>query len=141
MVLAGRYQRDVAQQHGLVVSLGLVEHPAEHRLRVRPVAGEPFGMGERHSRGGLAQPFAVGVVARRRNQGADRALNLRSARLAPRLAVLARLAVDDAEGTIFTQVHAPNSPAWIRCSNASSSSRFWRSRPMDAVAQCLPSAK
>ena len=72
VVLAMRFEADVAQHHDLVVALDLLEGPLQHVARILIVAGEEFLVGAHDAIGRADQTFAVGIVAGPADQRADR---------------------------------------------------------------------
>ena len=71
MMLAGRDEGNVPQQHRFLIALGVGEDPLEERLGVNRIACEPFAIGAGDARRSIAQPFAIGIVAGRPDQGAN----------------------------------------------------------------------
>src|SRR6185437_2821329 len=63
MVLAMAFDADVAQQHDLVVAVGLLEGAFQNGDRVFLVAGEELGERAHHAAGRVEQALALGVVA------------------------------------------------------------------------------
>ena len=63
MMLAMRLERDVLQQHDLVIAADLLEGPGEVDRRVLGIAAGIFAPGPRHALRRVEQAFAVGVVA------------------------------------------------------------------------------
>src|SRR5438270_336120 len=94
MMLAGRNERNRAQQDRLVIILGLAERALEQSGGIDRIARKPFTIGARDAGRGLAQPLARGIVAGRPDQGADRRLDLVPAR-ARYMARLARRQLGD----------------------------------------------
>src|SRR5918993_778905 len=76
VVLAMALERNVLQQHDLVIAADLVEGPAEVDRRVLLVAASIFlpRLGNTPRR--IEQAFAVGIVARPADEGADRVAHL-----------------------------------------------------------------
>ena len=91
MVLAMRLERDVLQQHDLVIAADLLEGAAEMVRRILGIAARIFLPGARDPRRRVEQALAVGIVARPADQGAHRLLDVVGhgdlARLADQIAV------------------------------------------------------
>ena len=71
VVLAVALQADVAQQHDLVVAVGLLEGAFEQRDRIDVVAVEELLIGPGDAGRGIDQSLARRVVAGPAQQGAD----------------------------------------------------------------------
>jgi hypothetical protein len=126
MMLAGRDDRDVPQEDGLVIAFGLAERALEQRGRVDRIAGEPFAIGPRDPRRRVAQPFAGRIVAGRGDQGAHRPLDPGAARTGGRVDALRRPVERDlpAATLIVHIIHAAlprwSEPAWMPAARSGS---------------------
>src|SRR6478672_3332161 len=72
MVLAMRLERNVLEQHDLVVTADLLEGAAEMHRRVFRIAVGIFAPRARHPSRSVEQAFAVGIVASPADQRPDR---------------------------------------------------------------------
>ena len=79
VVLAVRFEADVAQDDHLVVGGGLLERRRKQRDRIFVVSGEELLIGPHHAPGRACEAFAVGVVARPFDQRPHRRFRLRPA--------------------------------------------------------------
>ena len=77
MMLAMRLERDVLQQHDLVIAADLLEGAAEMVRRILGIAARIFLPGARDPRRRVEQPLAVGIVAGPADQGPHRLLRRR----------------------------------------------------------------
>ena len=117
-MLAGGDQRDVAQEDRFLIAFGFVEDPAEERLRVDSIAGEPFAVGPGHSRGRVPDAFARGIVSGGGDERAHRLLDFGSARAPRRKLCLDFVELADIERIELGQIHATASVLmWIRPSS------------------------
>lgn len=76
MVLAVRFEADVAQDDHLVIGGRLLECGGKQGDRVLAVSGEDLLIGAHHALRCAFQPFAIRVVARPFDQRADRRFRL-----------------------------------------------------------------
>ena len=76
VMLAMRLERDVLQQHDLVIAAHFLENSRQMDRRILAVALAIFLPRARHALGRVEQAFAAGIVAGPAEQRADRLLNL-----------------------------------------------------------------
>ena len=72
VVLAMRLERDVLEQHDLVIAAHLLEGAAKVARRILAIADRIFAPGAGDARGRVQQPLAVGIVAGPADQGPHR---------------------------------------------------------------------
>ena len=85
MVLAAGLERDVAQDHDVVIAADLPEGPLQDLGRVLLVALEPFRVGPRHAGRRIGEPLPVRILPGPADQGANRLLGRLAARALPNL--------------------------------------------------------
>ena len=106
MVLAGRHQRDRAEQDRLLIAVRLGKGPAKQLPGIDAIARKPFAIGARDPGRRLAQALAVGIIPRGGDEGSDRRFDLGSAR--PRRLDRAFGSVDfGGEPASFAKVQCP----------------------------------
>ena len=76
VMLAMRLERDVLQQHDLVIAADLLEGAAEMVGRILAIAAGIFAPGARDALRRVEQPLAVGIVAGPADQGPHRLLDV-----------------------------------------------------------------
>jgi hypothetical protein len=76
VVLAVRLERDVLQQHDVVIAAHLLEHPRQVPGGILAIALAIFLPGPRHPRRGVDQPLARRILAGPAQQGADGVLHV-----------------------------------------------------------------
>src|SRR5690606_16528419 len=76
VMFAMALERNVLQQHDLVITAHFLEHAAQMPRRVLAIADAIFLPRPRHALGRVAQPLPLRVVAGPADQGADRVLHI-----------------------------------------------------------------
>src|SRR5579871_4324952 len=69
VVLAVRYETDIAQQHHLVISGHFLESPLQQLVRIFVISGKPLSIGASDTRRCVDQPLAPRVIAGPTDQG------------------------------------------------------------------------
>ena len=76
VVLAMRFEPDIAHDDDLVVAVHFLEGALQQHLRILSVTAEPFLVGARHASGRAFEPFAHRIVAGPADQRAHRVFGL-----------------------------------------------------------------